>query len=66
MPTYKCNNEKCPAYNQEVRENLHITYSKNGDVDHKMPCPLCGQDRERLFEDNGLCTKVHGRQNVPK
>ncbi len=65
MPLYKCNNTDCPEYNQEVKENLHITYSKSGETDHKLPCPSCGQDRERIYENNGWCTTTKGRPNVP-
>ena len=64
MPLYKCNNEKCPEYNQEKQENLHITYSKSGETDHKLVCPLCGEPRERTYEDKGWCTATNGRPNV--
>ena len=64
MPLYKCKNEKCPVYNQEVQEDLHVTFCKDGTIDRKEKCPVCGQPRERIFEDKGWCTTTNGRPNV--
>lgn len=63
--TYKCTNEKCGAYNQEVSTNIHFTFGTNGTVDHNLICPICGKEREVVQEDKGLCITTMGRPNVP-
>lgn len=64
MPTYTCNNPDCKLYGQEIRENIHMSFSSTGTIDHKLPCPECGMDRTVETENIGVCTTTHGRPNV--
>lgn len=63
--TYKCTNEKCGAYNQEIRTNIHFVYHKKATTDKNLICPVCGSEREVISSDKGLCTTTMGRPNVP-
>lgn len=64
MAIYTCNNKDCKLYGKEIRENVHLTFTSTGTINHKLICPECGQDRVKHTEDRGLCTTTNGRPNV--
>jgi len=67
MPTYKCTNSECEAFNRESHlGKTRIVQTASGVMDMNQTCPKCGMERETVKND-GYTTNVSSPTtgNVP-
>ena len=65
MPRYKCINTKCDNFNK-ISDNVSVNnkYTQDGVIDMNLECSACTEPRQKIEENKGFCTTIHGGENI--
>ena len=67
MPKYKCKNQQCKAFDQEIVVAKSTTKFINGElVDSASICPVCGEKMQFIRPGEGFTTFISGTNDVKR
>ncbi len=63
MPNYKCINEECSLFNEELSRDTRLTFKEGKKVDTGAICPECEKVCESI-NPKGYTTNMKGGPNI--